>query len=173
MIGFKKKEASQIQVVVFCLKEEEFAIDIQQMREVLKPIYITPLPHSADFIEGVINLRGEIIPVIDLRKRFGINQESLAEKKRIMIIEIADNLLGIIVDQVLEVLHLSGNQIQSPPQGLYGTKSDFISGIGKKDNRFIIILSPAQIISCEEKIDIRSLKELKELISEHLEDEIA
>ena len=126
MAGLQRKETIQKQVVVFSLENEEFAIDIQQMCEVLKPIKITPLPHTADFVEGVINLRGDIVPVIDLRKRFGINERPMDEKTRFMILEVADNLLGVIVDQVSEVLLFSGNQIQNIPHGLYGDRKSVV-----------------------------------------------
>jgi purine-binding chemotaxis protein CheW len=146
-----------MQVVAFRLSDEEFAIDIHKLREVLKPVAITPLPHSADFIEGVINLRGDIFPVIDLRKRFGIRAGMDEGNKRIMIVDVGENLLGIIVDQVSEVLYFTEEEIKDPPYGLYGVKSDFIAGIGKKDKRLIIILKPEKIITCEEELLLTDL----------------
>lgn len=156
-----------LQVVAFCLKDEEFAIDIQQLREVLKYVNITPLPQSAEFIEGVINLRGDVIPVIDLRKRFSISDGAVNTKTRIIIVEISGSLLGLVVDQVSEVLHFSADQIQDPPKGMLGTKTDFIQGIGKKENRLIIILKPDKIISSTEKI------ELDDLITAEAQEELA
>ncbi len=151
-----KKE--DLQVVAFCLKDEEFAIDIQQLREVLKYVNITPLPQAAEFIEGVINLRGDVIPVIDLRKRFSINDGSIDAKTRIIIVEISGSLLGLVVDQVSEVLHFPADQIQDPPKGMLGAKTDFIQGIGKKESRLIIILKPDKILSSTEKIDLDDLQ---------------
>lgn len=154
-----------LQVVVFRLSDEEFAIDIQQLREVLKYVNITRLPQTADFIEGVINLRGDVIPVIDLRKRFGICGGSVDTRTRIIIVEITDQLLGLVVDQVSEVLHFSGDQIQDPPKGMLGSKSEFIRGIGKKDNRLIIILSPDMVISSAEKVELHELLPEQEAVA--------
>ncbi len=154
-----------LQVVVFRLSNEEFAIDIQQLREVLKYVDITRLPQTSHFIEGVINLRGDVIPVIDLRKRFGICEGTIDARTRIIIVEITDQLLGLVVDQVSEVLYFSGDQIQDPPKGIIGDKSRFIRGIGKKDNRLIIILSPDMVISSEEKVELRELLPEQEAVA--------
>ena len=162
-----KSARKDLQVVAFGLKNEEFAIDIQQLREVLKYVNITPLPQSAEFIEGVINLRGDVIPVVDLRKRFGISEGSVDTKTRIIIVEISGSLLGLVVDQVSEVLHFPADQIQDPPKGMLGSKSGFIEGIGKKDNRLIIILEPDKVISSDERV------ELDDLIPDNLKEEVA
>jgi len=152
-----KKE--NLQVVVFHLKNVEFAIDIQQLREVLKYVHITRLPGTTDFIEGVINLRGEVIPVIDLGKRFGTGDSAIDAKTRIIIVEIGGQLLGLVVDQVSEVMHFSAEQIQDPPKGMIGAGSEYIRGIGKKEHRLIIILAPDQVITSAEKIDLMLLPE--------------
>lgn len=146
-----------LQVVAFYLKDEEFAVDIQQLREVLKYVNITPLPQAGDFIEGVINLRGDVIPVIDLRKRFGIGDNVTNDSTRIIIVEIDSDLMGFVVDQVSEVLHFQLDQIQEPPKGLLGTDVGFIRGIGKKENRLIIILKPESIVSTAEKVELADL----------------
>ncbi len=146
--------SEEIQVVAFYLQEEEFAVDIQQLREVLKFTDITPLPRTSDFIEGVINLRGEVIPVIDLRKRFGMEQKEKDDRTRIIIVEIDSNLIGLIVDQVSEVLHLTNDQIEPPPGDVTGTRTDFIMGIGKIGQRLIILLNPTEIVTATEKIQL-------------------
>ncbi len=150
----EQKEKKDLQVVAFCLGEEEYAVDIQKLREVVKYVNITPLPHAADFIEGIINLRGDVIPVIDLRKRFGIGTYEVDTKTRIIIVEIFGNLLGFVVDEVTEVLHFAGEQIQDPPQGMLEEDNDYIEGIGKQDSRLIIILDPEKIINSEEQADL-------------------
>ncbi len=161
--GVVSSAGEEIQVVAFYLKEEEFAVDIQQLREVLKFTSITPLPRTSDFIEGVINLRGEVIPVIDLRKRFGMEEKEKDDKTRIIIVEIDSNLIGLIVDQVSEVLHLTNDQIEPPPGDVTGTRTDFIMGIGKIEQRLIILLKPAEIITRTEKIQLEkaSLEAIK------------
>ncbi|MFY9114399.1 MAG: chemotaxis protein CheW [Dethiobacteria bacterium] len=153
-----KDVIDEVQLVAFILENEEFAVNIQQVREVLKIARITPLPRSIDFIEGVINLRGEIIPVIDLCKRFGLDRnDKRDESGRIIIVEIEDNEVGLIVDAVTEVIRLSQDSIQLPPANVAGTRTDLIQGIGKMDERLIIILNLDKILTTEEHIAFENL----------------
>lgn len=156
----KAEEAGhELQLVAFCLQGEEFAVDIQKVREVLKITQITPLPQSLDFIEGVINLRGEVIPVVDLRKRFRIAGSGETGKNRIIIVEIQENLVGLIVDSVTEVLHLTASAVEPPPRRLAGTRTDFIQGVGKLGDRLLIILDLEKILSSEEQYVLDDLLE--------------
>lgn len=148
----------EVQLVAFVLENEEFAVDIKQVSEVLKITKITPLPRSIDFIEGVINLRGEIIPVIDLCKKFGLERnDRRGESGRIIIVEIGDDEVGLIVDAVTEVIRLPKNSIQLPPTDVAGTRNDLIQGIGKMDERLIIILNLEKILTTEESINFEKL----------------
>lgn len=148
----------EVQLVAFVLENEEFAVDIKQVREVLKITKITPLPRSIDFIEGVINLRGEIIPVIDLCKKFGLERDDRrGENGRIIIVEIEDDEVGLIVDAVTEVIRLPKKTIQLPPTDVAGTRNDLIRGIGKMDERLIIILNLEKILTTEENITFEKL----------------
>lgn len=149
--------SNDLQLVTFCLKKEEFAIDIQQVREVLKLTQITPLPHSSEFIEGVINLRGEVIPVIDLRRRFGQDSGERNSKNRIIIVEVRDSMVGLVVDSVTEVLHLERDTIEAPPSSVSQAKTDFIQGVGKLEDRLIIVLKVDNIIASDDKIDLEEL----------------
>lgn len=150
MIG--KSDQTEIQMVAFKLENEEFAVDIQQVREVLKMTQVTPLPQSAHFIEGVINLRGEVIPVVDLRKRFELPIGKRSEQTRIIIVEIKGNNVGLIVDSVTEVLRFSASAIQPPPTRIAGTRTDLIKGVGKLQERLLIILDLEKILTTDEKI---------------------
>lgn len=153
----EEQKQDELQLVAFCLQGEEFAVDIQKVREVLKLTQITPLPQSLDFIEGVINLRGEVIPVVDLRKRFRIAGSNQSVDARIIIVEIEESLVGLIVDSVTEVLHLSGAAVDPPPRRLAGTRTEFISGVGKLGDRLIIILDIDRILSTEEQVELEQL----------------
>jgi purine-binding chemotaxis protein CheW len=153
----KNEAASEVQMVAFKLEKEEFAVNIQQVREVLKMTQVTPLPQSAYFIEGVINLRGEVIPVVDLRKRFELDLEERGEQTRIIIVEIQDSKVGLIVDSVTEVLRLSSAAIQLPPSRIAGTRTDFIKGVGKVNDRLLIILNLDKILTTEEKIAMNEI----------------
>lgn len=160
----KKESLAEVQLVAFYLQNEEFAIDIQKVREVLRMTHVTPLPQSAEFIEGVINIRGEVIPVIDLRKRFQLPEKEETPQTRIIIVEIKDNQVGLIVDSVTEVLRLPQQSIQPPPSNVAGTRTDLIQGVGKLDDRLLIILKLDKILTTEEKIAIDELT-LEEQVS--------
>jgi purine-binding chemotaxis protein CheW len=158
----KGETVTEVQMVAFKLDEEEFAVDIHQVREVLKMAVVTPLPQSASFIEGVINLRGEIIPVIDLRKRFELSEWERNEQTRIIIVEIRDSYVGLIVDSVTEVLRFTSANIQPPPSKVAGTRTDLIEGVGKIGERLLIILNLEKILTSEEKIALDDI-----IIEEH------
>ena len=142
----------EIQLVVFLLNQVEFACYIEHVREVLK-VKVTPLPKTPQFVEGVVNLRGEVIPVIDLRKRFDLPVVEDKEN-RIIIVEVGSNVIGLIVDAVKEVLR---SKIQSPPSGLTGASSKLIKGIGNLGERLLIILNLEYILSTEEQLALEDI----------------
>lgn len=148
---------AEVQMVVFKLEKEEFAVDIQQVREVLKMTQVTPLPQSAHYIEGVINLRGEVIPVVDLRKRFELPLGERGEQTRIIIVEIQKSNVGLIVDSVTEVLRFSSSAIQPPPTKIAGTRTDLIKGVGKVADRLLIVLNLEKILTTEEAISLEEV----------------
>jgi purine-binding chemotaxis protein CheW len=142
----------ETQLVVFMLGKEEFACNIEDVREVLKMVRVTPLPRSLDFVEGVINLRGEVIPVIDLRKRFGMPEAERTDDSRIIIVEVEERMVGLTVDSVSEVIRLSSKQIQEAPNQLAGGRTHLIMGVGKVEDRLLIILNLERILTTEEQI---------------------
>ncbi len=147
----------ETQLVVFVLASEEFACNIADVREVLKMIRITPLPRSLNFVEGVINLRGEVIPVIDLRKRFNLPSVDRTDESRIIIVEVEERMVGLTVDSVSEVIRLSNKQIQEAPTQVAGEQTNLIMGVGKIDERMLIILNLARILTSEEQIALDDL----------------
>ncbi len=154
----------EIQLVVFVMENEEFACSINNVREVLKMIRVTPLPRSLDFVEGVINMRGDVIPVIDLRKRFGLPEAERNDENRIIIVEVEERMVGLIVDSVREVLSLPDQQIQEAPNQVAGGKTDLITGVGKIDDRMLIILDLDRILTSEEQMALDDISRVgKEL----------
>ena len=146
--------AQTSQYLTFKLDEEIYALDINQVREVLDFKDITKVPRMPDFMRGVINLRGGVVPVVDLRLKFGM---SMTEKKVdtcIIIIEIMLSgeltLLGAIADSVQEVMTLEADQIEPPPKLGARLNTEFIKGMGKKNDDFIILLDIDRIFSTEE-----------------------
>jgi purine-binding chemotaxis protein CheW len=120
-------------------------------------IRVTPLPRSLDFVEGVINLRGEVIPVIDLRKRFNLPAVDRTEESRIIIVEVEERMVGLTVDSVSEVIRLSNKQIQEAPNQVAGEQTNLIMGVGKIEERMLIILNLERILTSEEQIALDDL----------------
>ena len=157
----RRDPAQEVQLVAFILENEEFAVNIHKVREVIKLPQITPLPRTVDFIEGVINLRGDIIPVIDLCKRFGLERpEERDEQSRIIIVEAeieGSGEVGLIVDAVTEVIRMDKDLIQPPPTNVSGARADLIQGVGRLDERLIIMLNLQEILSSDEQIALEEL----------------
>ncbi len=156
---------SETQLVVFMLGEEEFACEINNVAEVLKMTRVTPLPQSIDFVEGVINLRGEVIPVIDLRKRFGLEETERTSESRIIIVEVDGRMFGLIVDSVSEVARLPNKQIQDAPEQVAGGRSHLIMGVGKIDDRMLIILNIEHVLSIDEQIALDEVSKANKSIT--------
>lgn len=147
------------QLVVFRLHNEEFGVEITDVREIVKPRHITRLPHVADYIEGVTNLRGEVIPVISLRKRFGLEHQEETQDTRIIMLEVNNSMVGFIVDAVTETLRLPEDAIEPPPSSIAGLRADYLAGVGKIDDRLLILLDVDKILTTDEKIQLQTLQE--------------
>ncbi len=150
----------RVQLVTFQIGAEEFGLDIRSIAEVVRPLKITALPRMPEFIEGVINLRGTIIPIVDLRKRFGLEVVAGPAKKARMLITrgavrgpdgAGADLLGLVVDGVHEVLYIPRQQIDPAPTAARGPHSDFIGGVGKAGDRLIILVDITKILSPQER----------------------
>ncbi|MCK8823817.1 chemotaxis protein CheW [Fuchsiella alkaliacetigena] len=146
------------QLIVFNLGGEEFGVKITKVQEIIRLQEITKLPNSSDFMSGIINLRGDIISVIDLRKRFGVEEED-TKKTRIIIVEMDNQDVGLIVDSVSEVLRIDPNDIEDAPQKIAGIRGDYLKGIGKIDDRIIILLALDKLLTTEEKIELEQVSE--------------
>lgn len=134
------------QMVTFKSAQEEYAIDIQLVKEIIRPPAITRVPKSPEYIKGVINLRGNIVPVISLSKRLDDQESVLTEQSRIVIVTVDDISFGIIVDSVTEVNYLKEEDIETPD--LVSTvDARFVNGVGKIDDRLLILLNLAEIIN--------------------------
>ena len=141
----------EYQLVVFKIGDEEFGVDISQVREIVRLIEITYLPKSPAFIEGVVNLRGQIVAIIDLAKRLGIPSLPRGDATRIIVIEISENTVGMIVDSVSEVLRLSSEDVEDVP-GLIESEvpEHYIRGVGKLPDRLLVLLDLSRVLTHEE-----------------------
>lgn len=135
---------------VFSVAGEEFGIQLERVVEIVRTQKVTPLPRVPDYITGVINLRGTIIPVMDLRKRLNVNPSSVRE--RIIITTMHGGKIGILVDSVKEIISIEEKQIASTPSIFKGLKPEYIKGIGKISDRLIVILSLDNLLTSEEMI---------------------
>jgi len=140
------QDGSTAQYLTFVLGEEVFAMDIRTVREIIQYGPMTPVPLMPGFVRGVINLRGAVVPVIDLQTRFGRTPASVSKKTCIVIFDTVRNgervELGLLVDAVSEVVDIAASQIEPPPNFGGSVRRDFIEGMGKLGNRFVVILAP-------------------------------
>jgi len=144
-----KVEIQEEKFVVFVLNNEQYAVNILQVREIIRPLPVTRVPKAPDFIEGIINLRGTIIPIIDLKKCLGMEFQAPTKQNRILILEIEDNLLGFIIDKVNEVISISRENIHEPPDSMSMIDSSFIEGIAQLGERLIVIIDFQKVIEKE------------------------
>lgn len=128
-----------IQLVSFHVGGEEFGLEILRVQEIIRIQQLTRVPNSPEFVDGVINLRGKVIPVIALRKRFGLEEAANDKQTRIVVVEVKGTILGFIVDSVSEVLRIPADTIEPPPR-LGKVEREYVSGVGKLDNRLLILL---------------------------------
>ncbi len=149
-----KKGLKNQQLVSFRIGYEEFGISIMKVQEIIRMQEITKIPQMPDFIEGVINLRGNVIPIVDLRKRFNLFITEKTNESRIVVVSVLNKVMGIIVDGVSEVLRLTDDQIEPPPQVISNIGREYIKGIGKLDKRLLILLEIDRILSSEEHSSI-------------------
>jgi len=143
-----------IQVVSFKLGAEEYGVDIAQVQEINRMVTVTHVPRAPEFMEGVINLRGQLIPIIDLRTRFGMPRAEHTKNTRIVVTEIGTKRVGMVVDSVSEVLRLPVDQIEPAPEMITGVDTEYIRGVGKIEDRLIILLDLARIISTTERREL-------------------
>lgn len=135
------------QMVTFSLGTEEFGVDIMKVQEIIRIPPITRVPKANIYVEGVINLRGIVIPIINLRTRFGMPAAEESDLNRIIVLQIDGKVFGIMVDSVAEVLRLNDDAIEPPPPIAIGMDANFIRGVGKIEDRLLILLKLDQIMS--------------------------
>lgn len=135
------------QFVIFKLANEEYGIDILRVKEIKEMMSITRVPKAAHFVRGVINLRGEVIPIVDLRKKFNLPRVDETESTRIIIVSVDDLTVGLVVDSSSEVIDINGEAIEEAPATVGNIEQGNISGIGKVGERLIILLDVVKIIT--------------------------
>jgi len=156
-IGFESQQGQSsaqggnelLQLVSFHLGAEEYGLDILKVQEIIRVQELTRVPNMPAYIDGVINLRGKVIPVIGLRKRIGLESQAADKKTRIVVVDVRGNILGFIVDSVSEVLRIHSDTVEPPPQ-MSSSARDYISGIGKLDARLLLLLDLDRLMTDSE-----------------------
>jgi purine-binding chemotaxis protein CheW len=150
-----------LQLVSFRLGSEEYGVDIAQVQEIIRLVEITHVPRAPHFMEGVINLRGQLIPIIDLRTRFGMPRVAATKSTRIVVTEIANKRVGMVVDSVSEVLNIPTDHVEEAPDMVAGVGTEYIAGVGKINDRLIIMLDLAMVISTQEKQELAGIENME------------
>jgi purine-binding chemotaxis protein CheW len=144
-------------LVSFKIGGEEFGVDILKVQEINRMLLITSVPNTPGFIEGVINLRGKVIPVVDLRAKFGMPKKEHDKNTRIVVVELSNKTVGFIVDEVSEVLRIPKSITEPPPEMVSGIHSEFITGVGKLEDRLIILLELEKTLDSEEAVELETI----------------
>lgn len=144
------------QWVTFFLDGEMYGVNVLQVQEVLRVNEIAPVPGAPEYVLGIINLRGNIVTVIDTRQRFGLREKELDDTSRIVIIEVANNVIGILVDSVAEVVYLRESEIESAPNVGSGDSSRYIQGVSNRDSKLLILVDLNKLLNDDEWKDVSS-----------------
>jgi purine-binding chemotaxis protein CheW len=145
------------QFVIYGLAGEQFGVDIAAVESIIKMQTIAAVPQAPDYVEGVTNLRGEVLPVIDLRKRFAIPVTDKRDETRIIVVEIEGQHVGMIVDAVTEVLTLEDDDIEAPSTLVIGSNVDFITGIAKVGDQLVTLIDLKTVLLTEETLDLAAV----------------
>jgi purine-binding chemotaxis protein CheW len=143
-----------LQLVSFKISNEEFGVDILSVQEINRMSEITKIPNSPEYVEGVINLRGRVIPVVDLRTKLNFPKAEKSVNSRIIIVEVSSKVIGFIVDEVSEVLRIPAGITEAPPSLTAGINSDFITSVAKLEDRLIILIDLEKVFSAEDKKEL-------------------
>ena len=148
-------ENKQIQLVTFQLGEELYGVDIMDVKEIVKVCAVRPIPNAPYYVEGIFNLRSEIIPVINLNKRFQIKKLEQTDEESefeggFIILNIDDNKIGIIIDKIARVVAINTDEIKAPPQMISGIGTEYISGVIRQESRYLIMLDIRRLFNASE-----------------------
>ncbi len=146
----REEEEEQLQLLTFMLAGEEYALNIMDIKEIIRPKEATEVPRTPDYILGIVSLRGTIIPIFDVSLRLGLPQGERGPQNRIIVVRFQEHLFGLHVDSVIQVLDIPLSRIEPPPEILGGVEGEFLRGIGRIDERLIILLNLSRILKVDE-----------------------
>lgn len=144
---------SDMKVIVFQLKEKEYAIPVNQVRSIEKVLHITRVPNAVHYVKGVINLRGVVTPIIDLRARFDLEEEEYSEGTRIIIVSLEDLEVGLVVDAANDVIDIPNENIEPQPDVVGTDEAEFITGVAKLEKRLLILIDLEKVLVADKVVD--------------------
>ena len=154
----EQRERREIQLACFRLATEMYAIDIMRIKEIIRPQKLTSVPRAPVFVEGMINLRGAVLPVIDLRKRFGLPPLTVDRRSRIIICAIFDQFVGILVEEVTEVRRYGRHEVKPPPEFVKGRESEFFLAVCQRDDDLVLVIDLEKLFSSGEILHLSHLQ---------------
>lgn len=143
---------SDLKVIVFQLNDKEYGVPVSQVKSIEKIMHITRVPHTNPFVKGVMNLRGVVTPLLDLRVRFGMEEQAYNEGTRVIIVSIDDKEVGLIVDGANDVIDIPTNKIEPPPEVVGLAAEGFIDGVANLDKRLLILIDLNKILESDEAV---------------------
>jgi purine-binding chemotaxis protein CheW len=151
--------ANEMKVIIFTLAHEEYGVEVDKVLTIERMMPITRVPKTPPFVKGVINLRGVVVPVIDLRGRFGLPESEYGESSRIIIVKVQDIEVGLIVDSANDVIDVDRDRIESPPEVVGGIKAKYLQGIVKvSDDRLLVLLNLQEVLNKSEIIQLENFE---------------
>jgi purine-binding chemotaxis protein CheW len=145
-----------LQIVSFHVGNEEFGLDILKVQEIIRFQQLTRVPNMPSYVEGVLNLRGKVIPVVGLRQRIGLERQAPTQTTKIVVASVKSEVLGFVVDSVSEVLRISSSSVEPTPR-LGQVSQKYVAGVGKLDNRLLLLLDLDQLLSAEESTAVAAV----------------
>lgn len=165
--SYGRGKSKVIELVSFAIGDEEYGIEILRVQEIVRLPEIVKLPNSYKFIKGIINLRGKITPILDLREQFGLEAKKFKATSRAIVVKIQDKLIGLATDSVSHVIRINNDDIEPAPPVIKGIAGRYVRGVGKYQNKFIILLDIDQLLTSQELKILKSLAEKSVLSSTH------
>ncbi|KGP92878.1 chemotaxis protein CheW [Pontibacillus chungwhensis BH030062] len=147
-----------LKVIVFQLNNEEYGVPVSRVGSIERVQPITRVPRTASFVKGVMNLRGVVTPIIDLRERFNIGESTYDDRTRIIIVHLEDMEVGLVVDAANDVIDIPGGTIEPPPEVVGTLDADYISGVAKLERRLLILLDLEEVLSDQELKQLQSVE---------------
>jgi purine-binding chemotaxis protein CheW len=149
-------ETKEVKVIVFQLKDEEYGIPVQQVRSIEKMQHITRVPRTAPYVKGVINLRGVVTPIIDLRTRFELEEHAYTDSTRMIIVALDQMEVGLIVDAANDVIDIPNSSIEPRPEVVGNVEVEYINGVAKVDKRLIILLNLEKVLTQQDENSLQT-----------------